>query len=122
YLYRVRATGAGNTYSAFSLLDPATTVIFTDADLTGVKIKAVHFTQLRTAVNAMRAAAGLTAATFTNPITAGVSTVKALDLTELRSALDGARSALFLPPVSYTDPTITAQSTMVKKAHVNELR
>ena len=122
YLYKVRAAAGGGSFSGFTAVDPATTVIFTDASLTGVKVKAVHFTELRTAVNAMRAAAGLTAATFTNTLTPQVTKVKALDLTELRAALDPARSTLGLTAVTYADPTVTAQSTTIKKAHITDLR
>src|SRR5205814_7443965 len=59
YLYFVRATNTGGA-STDSNVDIATTVIFTDDPLTkGIVVKAVHLAELRTAVNAVRALAGL---------------------------------------------------------------
>ncbi|HUR82057.1 MAG TPA: glycoside hydrolase family 44 protein, partial [Thermoanaerobaculia bacterium] len=114
YLYQVRAV-AGAAASAF-VTDAATTTIFTDDPLSsGSPVKAVHVTQLRTAVNAMRAAAGLAPQSFADPSLAGV-TIKAAHLTQLRTALDAARTAIGLPAVSYTD------STAAKAAHIAELR
>ena len=116
YLYKVRAKKTGST-SAFSTPDAATTVVFTDASLS--TIKAVHITQLRTAVNGLRTAAGLTTTTFTDNT---LSTIKAVHVTELRTALDAARVAALVASLVYTDPTITVKSTKVKAAHTNELR
>jgi hypothetical protein len=122
YLYRVRAISpATSTYTS----DLATTVVFTDATLAeGITlVKAVHFTQLRTAVNAARALAGLTAATFTDPvITPGVTMVKAAHVTDLRSALDGARAALSLAPWTYSLQVFTYGSTQIHAIEVAELR
>jgi hypothetical protein len=113
YLYKVQAVGG-----AFSAVDAATTTVFTDSSLTaGLTIKAVHVTQLRTAVNAMRAAAGLTAQSFTDPT---LSTIKAVHITQLRSALDAARSTIGLPALGYTDGALAGVAC--KAAHVNELR
>ncbi|MFA6958425.1 MAG: glycoside hydrolase family 44 protein [Thermoanaerobaculia bacterium] len=122
YLYRVRAT-IGAAASSYTAIDPATTVIFTDDPLTtSTTVKAIHVTQLRTAVNAIRAAAGLSAQSFTDPGLASGTQIKAAHLTELRTALDQARSAIGLGAISYTDATITAQSTKVKAAHFTDLR
>jgi hypothetical protein len=114
----------GAVASGFTSIDPATTIVFTDATLsTSVVIKAAHITELRTAVNAMRAAAGLGAATFTDGTLNTLSTpIKAVHITELRTALDAARSAIGLAAISYTDPTITANTTSPKGAHITELR
>jgi hypothetical protein len=81
----------------------------------------VHITQLRTAVNAVRAAAGLGAQSFTDPSLPAVK-IKATHVTQLRTALDAARTAIGLPAVSYTDSTITAGSTVLKTAHIADLR
>ena len=121
YLYRVRAIGAGGE-SAFSDLDPATTIIFTNDPLVmhSTTLRAAHVTQLRTAVNAMRAAAGLTAQAWTDPTVTAGSNSRAVHFTQLRTALAEAREALDLPPVVHAE-AITAGTT-VMATHVTELR
>ena len=120
YLYKVRAHSASTT-TAYTAPDLATTVIFTDPSLGGVFIKALHFTELRTAINAVHVLAGLGSVTWSDSIAPGVA-IKAAHLDELRSNLDDARSHLSLPPLVYTDPTITAGSTQVRAQHVLDLR
>ena len=121
YLYKVRSRSASGTPTGFSALETATTIVFTDAVLNAtVPVKAVHVTELRTAVNAMRAAANLSPIAFT-ALTPG-ATVSRTHVTELRTALNGARSTLGLPSIAYTDPTITAQSTVIKAIHFTQLR
>ena len=123
YLYKVRGRDGGGNPGPLSALDPATTVIFTDDPLVAgsTRIKAIHITQLRTAVNALRAAAGLSAATFTDPSPAGVL-VKAIHITELRTALNQARTKLGLNAIAFTDSTITPGSTRIKAVHLTEIR
>jgi hypothetical protein len=61
----------------------------TDANLavTGMKIKAVHITDLRTAINVLRAAYGLAAASWL-PMTAGVTSIgNKTIITEMQTAL-----------------------------------
>lgn len=124
YVYRVRATGSPvTTTSGFSRAEVATTQLFTDASLAGVRVKAAHVTELRAAVNAMRLAAGLDAAVFTDPtLSAGSTIVRRVHLAELRAALDAARWALDLPAVTYTDPALAARATVIKAVHLAELR
>lgn len=123
YVYKVAAIDSSSRSSPFSAPDAATTILFTDDPLSAgsTTIKAVHINELRQAVNAMRAAAGLTAASFTDSSLTGVL-VKAVHVQELRDALDPARSSLGLAALLYTDPTLAAGSTLVKAAHVQELR
>jgi len=123
YLYKVRAVGASSLRSPYTAPDPATTIVFTDDPLVSqtTRIKAVHLTQLRQAANAMRTAAGLSAAAFTDPSPAGVR-IKRVHVEELRTALNAARVALGLAPASFTDPTLVANTTRVKVAHFHELR
>jgi len=123
YLYKVRAIN-GATTSAFSSIDPATTIVFTDDPLSGgIPAKAVHVTQLRTAVNAMRAAANLGAQSFTDPGLASGGVIKALHQNELRTALNQARTAIGLSAIVYTDPpTVTGGTTPIKAAHITNLR
>lgn len=122
YIYRVRAVDAGGNYSDFSNLDIATTIVFTDEPLVAaIIVKAVHITELRSAVNAVRAAAGLSAATWTDSSLSNVE-IKAVHINELRSNLDAARSVLGLSSGSYTDSTLTVGVTIVKAVHGTDLR
>jgi hypothetical protein len=75
YLYQVREVDGSNNVGPPSNLDLATTILFTDDPVVArsTVIKAVHLTELRTAVNAVRAAAGLSPATFTDTIVSGVN-------------------------------------------------
>lgn len=121
YVYVVRALDATNA-TAVSNRDAATTVLFTDDPLTaGTSVmKAVHIVQLRAAVNAVRAAAGLPPATFTDNITIG-SAPRAIHITELRSALAAARDALLLVSPGFTTPSLAA-GAVIQAAHVHDLR
>lgn len=127
YLYKVTATISG-VASADSSRDLATTVIFTDSVINAhiTRIKAAHITELRTAIDAVRAlAAGGVAnnGTYTDPVVAAQTTaVKGIHITELRNALNAARSTLGLTVLSYTDPAIAGQSTLIKALHITELR
>jgi photosystem II stability/assembly factor-like uncharacterized protein len=121
YLYKVRATGPGGP-SPYSNLDAATTTVFTDDPLvsSSTAIKALHLTQMRTAVNAMRTLSGIGTFSFTDPTLTGVK-VKALHITELRTALNAARVDLLLSSLSFTH-TLTAGVTPVRAIDLTELR
>jgi hypothetical protein len=121
YLFKVRAVNAAGTQSAYSAPDIATVVFFTHDPIVPpvTTAKVLHVTELRTAVDAVRALAGLSAATWTS-IQVGAP-IRAAVIVELRSALDAARSTLALPVVSYTDPTVGA-GTRIKAVHVQDLR
>lgn len=119
YLYRVRAV-AGTAMSTFSNIDHATTILFTDDPLLpGTRVRAVHLTEIRTAVNAVRAAAGLSLMSWTDPNPAGIA-VKAVHITQLRSALAAALSALG-KTAAFTDPTLTP-GMPIRAVHFQELR
>lgn len=121
YLYRVRSADAVGNLSAPGNVDVATAITFTDAPLTAgtTLIKAQHVTELRQAVNAVRATANLSAATWTDPTLTNV-TVKAVHITELRTNLDAALTALGISTSSYTDPTLTGIA--IKAVHLEEIR
>lgn len=123
YLYRVRAIYTTGGYSDYSNKDLATTIIFTDDPLivAGTRVKSLHVTELRQAVEAVRSTAALSPASWTDPAPSGIQ-IKAVHLQELRTSLDQARSALGLTATSYTDPTLMAGTTRIKKAHFDELR
>jgi hypothetical protein len=93
-------------------------VSFTDDPANpGMLVKGVHITELRTAVNSFRAAAGLAAATWTDASLAGVR-VKATHIAELRTALTPALTA-FGRTATYSGATVTGN---VRAALVQELR
>jgi uncharacterized delta-60 repeat protein len=121
YLYKVRAIAPG--FSPYGVPDLATTILFTDPTITATStiVKAVHFTQLRTAVNGVRSLLGQAAFTFTDAtLTPGVTTVRAIHLTELRTKLDEARSSLLLHPITYTFPGTAG--TVIRAADIDDLR
>jgi hypothetical protein len=124
YVYKVRALDASSRPSPFCAPDAAATQSFTDDPVvTNVTaIKAAHITELRGAVNALRATAGLTASAFTDPVLSSSIKVKAIHVLELRTASSAARTALGLSSVSYTDVSLTPGNSGVRAVHVQELR
>jgi len=82
-------------------------------------VKATHLTEVRTAIDAVRALANLSPAPNTDPVTAG-GIIKAVHVTELRSAINEALVALSLSSPAYTDPSLT--NVRVKAVHIQELR
>jgi hypothetical protein len=124
YLYKVRAVDAVGTVSVYSNVDPATTIFFTDDPLVAgsTTVKAAHVNQLRTAANAMRAAAGLTAVIFTDTSLSTSTIIRAVHMQEIRTALDQARFTLFLPALVYTEGTLTPTVSVIKAAFVQQMR
>lgn len=118
FLYKVRAIGP-SAPSVFTPVDPATTVTFTDPVLAGAVVKAVHATQLRSAVNLFRATAGLDPFVYSRTIAPGLP-ILAADVAELRTALDEARVAVGLPPL-YAGPTLPP-GAVVRAVHVTDIR
>jgi hypothetical protein len=120
YLYRVRAVDASGNSSSASSVDIATAITFTDDPLTSsTLVKAQHLTELRQAVNAVRAAAGLGAAGWTDSAPAGML-IKATHIQELRTNLDQALSTLGVPVNQYTDSSLSGLG--IKKVHIEEIR
>lgn len=121
YIYRVRAVRSGNS-SLPSNIDLATAVSFTDKPLiAGVTVvKAQHIDELRVAVNAVRATAGLPLASWTDTSLTGV-VVKAVHITEIRNNLNQALLSMGFGPPSYTDPGLSA-GTVIRKSHVEDIR
>jgi hypothetical protein len=124
YLYRVDAYDGSNAFVTSSNSDVATTVTFTDATVTAgaTTIKAAHLTELRTAVNLVRALAGLGAVSFTEGTPAAGGIIRATHITDLRPAVAAARSGLGLPGIVFADPSPTPGEALVRAIHVNELR
>jgi hypothetical protein len=123
YVYKVRAIDASAHQSPFSAPDAATTIFFTNDPLIAgsTTFNAGHVIELRQAVNAMRATAGIGAASFTDPVLAGVAP-KAIHIQELRMALSQARTTLGLSTIAFTDPALIVGTTLPKAAHFQELR
>ena len=86
-------------------------------------IRAVHFTELRERIAALRAHHGLPAFPWTDPtLVAGVTPVKRVHLTELRSALAAVYDAAGQPRPGYADAGASARTLPIKAAHIMELR
>jgi hypothetical protein len=122
YRYKVRAVDNASTPSADSNIDLATTVIFTDDPIVAgaTPVKALHWSEVLSAVNLVRGAAGLAPATFADTPAPG-GAIKALHATQLRTAIDPARSILGVPAIVYSNPQPVAGSA-VRAAHLRELR
>ena len=125
---RVTATDPGGLSAGQSFTVTVSTTVsaaFTDDPLQpGVTpVKAVHFTELRTRIDALRSAAGLLPFSWTDPVLrAGVTQVRRVHLLELRSALAEAYSAAGRAAPRWTDALPTAGTTPIRSLHVTELR
>lgn len=127
YLYRVRSVSSSQQSSP-SVFDFATTQSFSEQiqnqDPGRTTIRATHFLELTAAVNAVRAAAGLSPFTWTDPQGrapgSGVPILKS-HMQDLRAGLDQALGSLGLAPQAYSDQGLPA-GTFVRKAHIDELR
>jgi hypothetical protein len=125
YIYRVRSADAVGNLSATSNIDVATAIVFEDDPfpappaLTNIKVN--HLAQLRQAVNAVRATANLSAATWSqNQLQQNATPIMGDDLEELRFALDQALDILNLPMGGYTNSSLSGQPIL--KTHIKELR
>ena len=130
-LSTVRVTAADpsglSATQSFTASVPTTTGTgrFTDDPLRrGVTpVRAVHFTELRERIDALREAAGLGRFRWTDPVLrAGVTPLRFVHLVELRSALAAAYGAAGRPVPRWTDPSPVARTTPVRAVHVMELR
>ena len=101
------------------------TAPFTDDPLRpGVTpVRAVHFTELRTRIDALRREAGLAEYAWTDPVlTAGVTPVRLTHLLELRQALAETYAAVGQATPRWTDASPQAGATRIRAVHVTELR
>jgi len=84
-------------------------------------VKALHITELRARINALRVTYGLAPMTWTDPLLTGGVMAKKAHLDEMRTALLAAYAA-----AKRTQPTfaeaITAQQTIIRASHIAELR
>jgi subtilisin-like proprotein convertase family protein len=98
--------------------------VFTDDTLVvgTTTAKAQHIIELRQAVDAMRAVAGIGPAPWTDATLTPTSTIiKAVHIQELRTFLDSAASLLGYSTSPYTDPALTT-GFVIKRVHIEELR
>jgi len=97
---------------------------FTDDPLvTGTTlVRAIHFSELRNRVNALRVRFALSPATWTDPsIGVGVTAIKVQHVEELQTALFEAYSAAGAAPPVFDD-TLIIGVTPVRALHVSQLR
>ncbi len=97
--------------------------VFTDDTLVVnvTTVKTQHIIELRQAVNAMRAVAGLSGAPWTDPALALGDTIKAMHIRDLRTYLDDAASRLGYSTSPYTEPSLNT-GYLIKRIHIEELR
>lgn len=96
---------------------------FTDTPLVAGSsvIRAVHITELRTRIDAIRVAKGLSGYAWTDAtISPGSSVIMAVHIIDMRTALAEAYAAAKLSPPSYTDPALGG--IPIRVAHIAELR
>lgn len=117
YDYRLDATVSGNLQQ--SNIDTA--VVYTDptVDAGVTQIKLAHFTELRDAINALRATASLLPFAFDGTFGSGAS-IRASHLSAMRTAVSEARAVLGMAAPSFIDASPSGAS--VKRAHITELR
>lgn len=102
YVYKVRGVAAGGAMSDYSAPDFTHTFTLTDPVLSaGIVIRAAHVIELRTAINAIRAAASLAPTSFTDPSLASV-VAKRAHVTELRDAVNATRTSLGQAPLAFS--------------------
>ena len=84
-------------------------------------IKAMHFTELRNAIDDARTRHGLAAFGWTNaPLVPGSTPVKALHLAELRTALSQAYQQVGKPLPNYAEAVVAGGT--IRASHLTELR
>jgi len=114
-------SGAGSSKrNAFAYLP----TVFTDNTIVvgQTTAKAQHIIELRQAVDALRAVAGLGPAPWTDPTLSPFSvSIKATHILELRSFLEDAAGRLGYPAGTYSDPGLTS-GFVIKRIHVEDLR
>ena len=124
----VTATDPGGLSATRSFTVTVSTTVaepFTDHPIVpGVTpVKAVHFTELRAHIDALREEAGLSRFRWTDPVLqAGVTQVRLVHLLELREALGAAYTAAGRAAPRWTDAAPAAGTTPIRAAHLTELR
>ena len=88
------------------------------------RVKAVHFTELRTRIDALRSTVSVGRFPWTDPVLSAEVTrrVRLVHLLELRSALDAAYAAAGRSAPFWTDAAPTSGRTPIRAVHLLELR
>lgn len=107
YAVRVRGVDVAGQRSAWSGRDIAVSTIYTNDPLIAqaTTIRATDLADIRSAVDLVRQAAGLSVASYPHAIASG-SPILGSDLTETKDALNSALSALGMPLVAFIAPSI----------------
>jgi len=113
---------SGSVYSKPNAFAYLPTVFTDDTIMVGqTTVKTQHIIELRQAVDAMRAVAGLSGAPWTDPSLAAGNTIRAIHILDLRTFLDDAATRLGYSTSPYTDPGLTS-GFVIKRIHIEELR
>jgi microcystin-dependent protein len=119
--------GTANQWSPVATvpaIETSGTTTFTDDPLTAGSsaIRAVHVTELRARIDAVRAGFALPPFDWTDPVlTAGTTGLKAQHILDMRTALLQAYANGGLVAPTFTDPALGA-GTAIKAVHIAELR
>jgi hypothetical protein len=129
--YAVAANPASTARSAsiaiggesYTVNQSAAAIPFTDDPIVAgsTLIRAVHITELRIRIDAIRAAKLLLPVVWSDPLLAGGMSIVAQHIADLRTALAQVYTAAGLPPPTYTDPII-GPGVRVKAVHIAEIR
>jgi hypothetical protein len=120
YLYRVRAVDGNGVAGPWSVYDSTVAIAFTGFPVAaGAPIGGGQVGQLRQAIDALRAEAGLPA--IWTGYTGVAGTVKAAHFNEMRSHLNHARANLGLRVITFSRPTLQAGQTRIYAADLQEL-
>lgn len=94
---------------------------FTDDPLIAgsTTVTALHFTELRARIDALRATWSLGPFAYTNSMAPG-TVIRAIDVTEMRTALSAAYTAASIPPPTYS--TSPAAGMTITSADIQDLR
>lgn len=114
---------SGNSYSRSNAFAYLPTVFSDDTILVGqTTAKAQHIIELRQAVDALRAVAGLAPAPWTDgALSSNSSMIKAIHIQELRTYLDDAATRLGYSTSPYADPGLSSGS-VIRRLQIEELR
>jgi len=120
YLYRVRAVASGGALSLPSNSAFGTATSFEFNVLQGQQIKAQHFYDIRTAINAVRTLANRPATVWARQTLSGLY-IQASDVQEMRDQLGDALTALNVSTNPYADSPLTA-GVFIQAIHLEQLQ